>query len=245
VRAFRLFDIKFLDGSFREIKAELDKGGLMVVPAAPALATIDADSRYFDALKESDFAILDSGLLCLGLRLMKGYKVQKLSGLAFLRQFINSLDKQESDQVFLIDPSAKESALNKELFDNVGIDIRENQYIAPMYDANEIVDTVLLEILKAKKPRYVVMNLGGGVQERLGAYLKSHLESTYRPSIICTGAAIAFMTHAQASIPKVFDDLYLGWLVRCISDPRRFVPRYFSGFRLIAMLRKTKFQVEL
>lgn len=244
MRSFRLFDIKFLDGSFKEIKSELDKGGLMVVPAAPALATIDVDSRYYDALKKSEFAILDSGLLCLGLRFMKGFKVQKLSGLAFLQQFIDSLDKQERGQVFLIDPSAKESALNKELFDNAGIDIQENQYIAPMYDAHTIVDADLVEILKAKKPRYIIINLGGGVQERLGAYLKSQLEPTYRPSIICTGAAIAFMTNAQARIPKLFDELYLGWLIRCISDPFRFVPRYYSGFRLIMMLRGTQLEVE-
>lgn len=245
MRSFRLFDIRFVDGSFREIKAELDKGGLMVVPAAPALATIENDSSYYDALKESEFAILDSGFLCLALRFMKGYKAQKLSGLAFLRQFIETLDSRQQDQVFLVDPSVSESKLNKELFLNAGIDLLENQYVAPMYDSNEIIDEELLNILKAKKPKYIVINLGGGVQERLGAYLKTHLADTYAPSIICTGAAIAFMTNAQAPVPKIIDYLYLGWLARCISDPLRFVPRYFSGFRLANMLRKSQFEVEL
>jgi len=244
VRSFKLFDIKFVDGSFTEIKAELDKGGVMVVPAAPALATIYSDSKYYDALKSSEFAIMDSGFLCLALRFMKGYKAQKLSGLTFLRLFIEGLDTRQSGQVFLIDPSADESALNKELFSNAGIDIGENQYVAPMYDSYDVVDDKLLSILQSKRPKYIVINLGGGIQERLGVYLKLNLKAMYRPSILCTGAAIAFMTKVQAPIPKLFDDLYLGWLARCISDPATFVPRYFGGFRLIGMLRKTQLEVE-
>jgi len=63
-REIILFGIRFLDGSFEEIREELDRGGVMVVPAAPALATIYRDEHYYAALKQSRFAILDSGLLC-------------------------------------------------------------------------------------------------------------------------------------------------------------------------------------
>jgi N-acetylglucosaminyldiphosphoundecaprenol N-acetyl-beta-D-mannosaminyltransferase len=62
----------------------------------------------------------------------------------------------------------------------------------------------------------------------------------YKPTIICTGAAIAFLTGRQATIPKSLDYLYLGWLSRCIFDPKRFVPRYISGFKLFNLIINTK-----
>jgi len=75
---------------------------------------------------------------------------------------------------------------------------------------------------------------GGGTQERLGAYLKQNL--SYRPSIHCIGAAIAFLSGDQVHIPVWADRLYLGWLYRCISEPRRYVPRYWDARKLVYLL---------
>ncbi len=76
--------------------------------------------------------------------------------------------------------------------------------------------------------------LGGGTQERLGLYLKQHL--AYRPAIHCIGAAIAFLSGDQVDIPVWGDRFYLGWLFRCLSDPKRFVPRYWGARKLIALM---------
>jgi len=46
------------------------------------------------------------------------------------------------------------------------------------------------------------------------------------------GAAIAFLSGDQAHIPFWADRLALGWLVRCLRDPRVFVPRYLRAFKL-------------
>ena len=81
-------------------------------------------------------------------------------------------------------------------------------YLAPMYQKNNIVDPVLLAKIEAEKPKYVLLNVGGGTQEILGAYLRKNL--SYRPAIICTGAAIAFLTGRQASIPTWADRLFIG-----------------------------------
>ena len=71
--------------------------------------------------------------------------------------------------------------------------------------------------------------MGGGVQEILGYYLKKNLN--YKPSIICTGAAISYLTKKQAPITDFLDEIYLGWLVRCLFNPIKFVPRYLSAFK--------------
>jgi UDP-N-acetyl-D-mannosaminuronic acid transferase (WecB/TagA/CpsF family) len=97
-------------------------------------------------------------------------------------------------------------------------------------------DRELLEQIEKSRSAFVVINLGGGVQERLGHYLRVNL--SYRPAIICTGAAIAFLSGRQANIPPWADRLILGWLFRCFRDPRRFVPRYWKALRLAPMLIK-------
>jgi UDP-N-acetyl-D-mannosaminuronic acid transferase (WecB/TagA/CpsF family) len=86
------------------------------------------------------------------------------------------------------------------------------------------------------KPKTIFIQLGGGVQERLGLFLKKHLN--YNPTILCTGAALAFLSGEQVYIPKWADELYLGWLLRCFFNPKLYLPRYLKAFRLIFLLLK-------
>ena len=104
------------------------------------------------------------------------------------------------------------------------------QYVAPLYKKNKIQDLKLLNKIKKIKPKYIIINLGGEVQEVLGYYLKRNL--TYKPSIICSGAAISFFTKKQAPINNFLDKIYLGWLVRCLFNPLKFIPRYLLALNL-------------
>jgi UDP-N-acetyl-D-mannosaminuronic acid transferase (WecB/TagA/CpsF family) len=63
---------------------------------------------------------------------------------------------------------------------------------------------------------------------------------SYNPSIICTGAALAFKTGRQVKMPIWIDQIYLGWLYRCISNPKTFVPRYIKGFKLFNIILQYK-----
>ena len=80
------------------------------------------------------------------------------------------------------------------------------------------------------------MTLGGGTQERLGLYLKQKLQG--RPAIHCVGAAIAFLSGDQVQIPRWADRLYLGWVFRCVSNPPRYMPRYWDARKLYALMKK-------
>ena len=233
IKKFKFFKIKFMDGDFKDIKFLLDKGGLLVLPAAPALANIYSDKSYHKALKHADIALLDSGFFCLLLRIFKGIKIKKYSGLKFLTQFLKSL-KNCSDKILMINPSYNEQLLNKKYLKLKKIN-NSNHYVAPFYNKNIINDLKLLKMIKKDKPRYIVINLGGGVQELLGSYLKYNLD--YKPSIICSGAAIAFLTGQQAKIPLIFDKFYLGWLVRIIFNPSVFISRYIKAFKLIFLMK--------
>jgi UDP-N-acetyl-D-mannosaminuronic acid transferase (WecB/TagA/CpsF family) len=234
VKFIDILGIRFMNGDVHDAIQLLDNGGVMVVPAAPALATIDMDPDYHQALKDSDFAIFDSGFLVLLLYLFRGIRVKKISGLLFLREFLSPSHNIIAKDLFLIDPNNEDSEANNRFLNTQGFHIESaSQYIAPMYEA-DVLDTQLLNELNYRRPKYVLINLGGGVQEKLAVFLKKNL--AYSPGIICTGAAIAFLTGRQANIPTLADRVYLGWMFRCISSPTRFIPRYLSGFRLIPVL---------
>ena len=85
---FKIFNINFSDGYFNLANRLLSSGGLMVVPSGPGLATIGSDLRYTEAVQNCDFAIPDSGYMVLLLKIIKGIKIQKLSGYDFLKQFL-------------------------------------------------------------------------------------------------------------------------------------------------------------
>lgn len=236
-----ILDIPFIDGIYENAIRFLNNGAFMVVPSGPGLATIDQDKNYWNAIKKSDFALPDSGFMILLYKLFYNKNINKLSGLKFIKLFFNEVELREDDTLFLIDPNDSESELNRIYLNKINIPLKkENQYIAPIYDKTEIVDNILLNILENLefKPKYILINLGGGIQERLGYYLKNNL--TFSTGIVCTGAAISFLTGSQANIQKWVDKIYLGWLVRIIQNPRQFFIRYIKAFRLLYIFHLDK-----
>ncbi len=225
---FKFKEINFFSGNFLEIKKQFDKGGVLVAPAASALADINKNKIYYKALKNADIAILDSGFFCILIRVFKKYKVIKLSGFLFLRRFLFNFKKNK--KLFLINPSVKENKTNSKFLRNLGIR-NFKCYISPMY--KKIEDKNLLKKINEFKPHYIMINLGGGIQEILGIYIKNNIK--FKPSIMCTGAAIAFLTGEQAPINKYVDRAYLGWLVRFLWNPKKYYKRTLKSFSLIKL----------
>jgi UDP-N-acetyl-D-mannosaminuronic acid transferase (WecB/TagA/CpsF family) len=211
-------------------------GGLMTVPAAPALVTITEDKDYYNALLESDIVIPDSGYMILIWRFISGQKLNKISGLEFIDYFISRSDDIKMTRLLLVNPSKEDGEINKKYLINRGF-LDENiiNYSAPFYK-NDVKDYSLLELCDTIQPKWIMINIGGGTQEKLGLFLKTNL--SLKPAIICTGAAISFKTGRQVKMPLWIDKIYLGWLSRCISNPKLFIPRYIKGFKLFKLLLK-------
>lgn len=242
IKTIKIFNINFIDAKYNDVKSLLDKGGLLVAPSGPGLASIKNDIKYHASLKNADIVLFDSGYLCLLLRVIKNIKVKKFSGLLFLKKFLSNLKQKNRKKIFLVDPSKDESDTNKKYFKTLNIN-QIYQYVSPIYKKGEIYDTKLLNRINKIKPKYIIINLGGNVQEVLGYYLKKNLN--YKPSIICTGAAISYFTKKQATIPDFLDKIYLGWLVRCLFNPLKFIPRYLSAFKLYFIFIYDKNNIKL
>lgn len=102
-------------------------------------------------------------------------------------------------------------------------------HVAPKY-RRPVEDPELLALVRAKRPRHVVIAVGGGIQDKLGVYLLEQLD--YRPAVHCIGAAVGFLTGDQVRIPDWADKYYLGWFFRSVAQPKVFVPRFWSARRL-------------
>ena len=238
--SFILFNkIKFINISKKDFPKIIKKSGLFVFPSGPGLATINEDKKYLRSLRNSDYVFFDSGYFVLLLKILKNIKVKKFSGYLFLKLFFKYLIKNKNVKILSVDPSVAHSKKNKLFFINLGINKNKVfNYISPIYNTSKIEDKNLLEITNKFKPNFIILNLGGGVQEILGLYLKDNLK--VKTSIFCTGGAIAFFTGQQAPINRFFDNLYLGWFIRILFNPKIFLFRYLKAFRLIFLIIKEK-----
>ena len=230
-----ILGIRFFIGTAQDAIDEISReGGLVVVPAAPALKNLARDNQYRDALLGADFAIADSALMVLLWNVMQHARISKLSGLKYLRALIEQADLRQSENSFWVMPSPEAALRNATWLRGKSVPVVDDSiYIAPIYGA-VIRDLELLERLELRRPRHIVLGIGGGTQERLGFYLKQNL--SYRPAIHCVGAAIAFLSGDQVRIPVWVDEMGLGWLWRSISSPQRFVPRYWDARRLVPIM---------
>src|SRR5207249_9197191 len=169
----QMLGVRFFNGSGRDAAEYISRnGGYAVVPAAPALANIDRDQDYRRALVESDLAIADSGFMVCLWRILRRRKVVRTSGLQYFRILLDKRELREPGRLFLILPSeaARTKALRflrRESYEIAAADT----YIAPIYSCN-VADNQLVSILKVSQPAHVIIGIGGGVQEKLGLYLR-------------------------------------------------------------------------
>ena len=214
------------------------QGGLMVAPSAPVLIGIAENPVQRAAVVSSDLAITDSGLMVLLWKVITGERITRVSGLEFIKLLLEQPELKRPGRHLL---GHAECGLHASGIwpgcRTQGFAVTEEDcYIAPSYENefDEIVDLEQMEAIRRKRPAHIIMAIGGGVQERLGAELRRNLD--YRPSIYCLGAAIGFLSGDQVRIPMWADQCRLGWLFRCFSQPTKFLPRYWEARKLLSLM---------
>ncbi len=230
----QILGVRFFGGTVDEAVDSLSAGGgLLVVPAAPALVKLSEDEGYRRALVSADMAIADSGAMVLLWRIFTGRRVERISGLKFLKRLVTRLASQPEERVLWIVPSEQAHEKTIAWLRSVNLTATADFYIAPRYPADARDDALIAKI-DIHPPAHIVIGIGGGVQEKLGLFLKENLRA--RPAIHCIGAALAFLTGDQKPIPMWADRFYLGWLLRLLRQPRVFGPRYLNALKLPGLL---------
>ena len=236
-RTKQILGIKFFDGSADEAVAHAARhGGLIVAPAAPSLVALQYDEEYRRAISDADLAIADSGWMVLFWRIFRGERVTRISGLTFLKRLLDLPDAREFGKIFWVLPSETAKAKTLSWLGRRGLaTTADDCYVAPRYEAL-VEDRTVLELVRARRPTHIVIAVGGGMQDKLGHYLKENLE--YHPAIHCIGAALGFLTGDQIAIPNWADRFYFGWFLRLLSQPRILIPRLWSARKLPGLIIK-------
>jgi exopolysaccharide biosynthesis WecB/TagA/CpsF family protein len=227
----QILGIQFFNGDVDEAVGLLFRsGGFIIAPSGTCFARLREDEAYRRAVIAADLAIADSGFMVLLWRLLRRKKITRISGLKYLKHLLGKLKNERTADVVWVLPS--ESARQKLFRWSHGEPFpvaSEDCYVAPRYEM-EVEDRNLLSLVEQNRPSNVIVAIGSGAQEKLAYYLRENL--SYRPAIHCTGAALGFITGEQIVVPDWVDQLYLGWLLRLITQPHRFVPRLIRGLEL-------------
>ena len=122
----QILGIRFIVGSARQaIDRVAEGGGLVVIPAAPALKNLMYDHRYREALLGADFALADSALMVLLWNLIQLDTIPKLSGLKYLRALIKDPRFRRPGATFWVMPSPASAQCNADWLRANGIPIRD------------------------------------------------------------------------------------------------------------------------
>lgn len=242
----QVLGLTFFDGPAHQALSQAH--GLCVFPSAPGLATLPCDARYRQALVDADTRYVDSGFLTLAWFFLTGERLCRISGLRFLGDFLKS-SQLPQQRLLWVQPDAA-TAAQQQAFLRTLPAASHAFYIAPRYpDTGPIADEELLEVVRTQHPTHIVICLGSGIQEPLGAWLKSHLSA--QTTILCTGGALDLLCGTQVKIPTWADRLFLGWLWRILFTPSavsqklRASPlrRYLEAFKLWGILSLYKRQL--
>ncbi len=227
----QILGLRFFNGDVDDAVAFMHRhGGYLVAPSGTCFARLCEDEPYRCAMLSADLAIADSGLMVLTWRLLRHEKIQRISGLKYLKQLLAKLEREGSARVFWILSGTRARQKLLDCFRTEAFAVKiEDCYVAPRYGL-EVDDRHLLARIEKDRPAHLVIAIGSGPQEKLGHYLCENL--SYRPAIHCTGAALGFITGDQIAIPDWADRFFLGWLLRLMAQPHRFVPRLIRGFEL-------------
>ena len=227
----QVLGIQFFNGDVDEaVQSMVLRGGFLIAPSGTCFARLREDERYRCAVLAADLVLADSGLMVVMWRVIQHERLQRISGLKYVKHLLAKLKIEENANVVWVLPTedAKVKLVEwsrRELFPTRN----DNCYIAPRYGF-EVSDQNLLTLIEQRGAEHVVIAIGSGSQEKLGHYLRENL--SYRPAIHCIGAALGFITGDQISIPDWADRFFLGWLFRLLAQPHRFVPRLIRGFEL-------------
>src|SRR5271163_1539635 len=172
----RILGIEFFHGGASEAVERIRKGGLLVVPSGPGLSSLPWEEDYREALLEADLVIADSGFMVMLWNLLESDNVARLSGLRYFTHLVADPEFRRQGAALYVMASEESARRNVGWLDRQGVCIEPAQvYIAPDYSSG-VVDPVLVKRIVAMRPRHIVITVGGGIQERLGLYIKRSVD---------------------------------------------------------------------
>src|SRR2546430_14074562 len=99
----QILGVRFFNGTVDEaVEVMSSAGGSLAVPAAPALVKICHDEDYRRAVTSADMAIAASGAMMLLWQILTRRRVERSSGLKFLKRLVARRASRPNDRALWI-----------------------------------------------------------------------------------------------------------------------------------------------
>ena len=118
-----ILGIPFFLGSVDAAVERMQSGGLLAVPAAPALVELASNPSYRDALLHADLVLPDSAFMVLAWNMLQRDHTRRLSGLTYLRRLLQHPSVRRAGNCLWVMPSEESSMRNLAWLAGQGIEV--------------------------------------------------------------------------------------------------------------------------
>jgi len=223
---------------FLEVAAGFGTGryGYVVTPNVDHIIQFHESRDFRTLYANAAYVLLDSRFAAHLLRLVHGIRVGVCTGSDLTAGLFQRV-MQPADRIVVIGGSPAQANQLRERF---GLsDLRHHNPPMGFIDDAAAVEHCLDFIEKASPFRFCVMAVGTPRQEVLALRLAQR--GIARGLVLCTGAALNFLTGAEQRAPAWMQCAGLEWLYRLLRSPRRLAGRYLvRGPRFFAYLGRTR-----
>jgi N-acetylglucosaminyldiphosphoundecaprenol N-acetyl-beta-D-mannosaminyltransferase len=97
----------------------------------------------------------------------------------------------------------------------------------------------IIELINSKRPNILLVCFGMPLQEY---WIENNYDKLNCNIFLTGGAALDYISGNARVTPRIFDKLYMEWLFRLMSDPKRLFKRYVIGnFKFVFSVIKSHF----
>lgn len=234
----KAFDIEFYEGTeeqlVEEIRTSSQEGfSYIVTPNVNHVVQLKDDMQLRAAYDQASHRICDSRVLLPFLKICSLDIPEAIPGSTLTARLIQLAD-QRGWTVTVVGCEESNMELLREKFPGITF----HHHYPPMgFIKDELATAACLDFIVTHPAQLVVFALGCPTQEILAQ--KTLLTGKAKGVGLCVGGSLNFLSGAVPRAPEWVQKLYLEWLHRICSEPRRLTGRYArDGIRFIPILVK-------
>jgi len=198
-----------------------ERYGYVVTPNVDHLLRYHEDLSFRTLYRSAVYVLLDSRLIALALRLVRGRRLAVCPGSDLTVELLARVASC-TDRIVLIGGSAPQANKIASIYGLTNVR-HHNPPMGFIHDAD--ATDACLRFIEAQSPfRFCFLAVGSPQQEILAQRLQAR--GTTRGLVLCVGAALNFITGAERRAPGWMRRMGLEWLFRLLQDPKRLGRRY-------------------
>jgi N-acetylglucosaminyldiphosphoundecaprenol N-acetyl-beta-D-mannosaminyltransferase len=196
---------------------EINKGNKTLNTISPNSYGISTKDKLFrQALKESDFLVLDGVYFALASILLQGKNIVKNQGSDVFYHFMKRVDEKKG-KVFFLGSSEETLGKIRKKTSYEYSDLTVSTYSPPYKQEFSADDNQkMIEAINAFAPDVLFVGMTCPKQEKWANQYKEHVNAKI---ICCIGAVFDWYAGNEKTIAPIWWKLRLGWLIRTIHRP--------------------------